>query len=149
MPPSHTIDWPVNDPHILTITVQPQDIDGLGHANNGRYIAWCERAAWQHSELLGLNVRDFQNLNRAMALHHSEYDYLLPAVEDDQLQVATWLSLAHGSRMSREFRIARTTDGKIIFSALWQLVCIELSTHKPKRLPAEFIKVYGPAVKTA
>jgi acyl-CoA thioesterase FadM len=27
-------------------------------------------------------------------------------------------------------------------------VCIELSTGKPKRMPAEFIEGYGPAIQT-
>jgi hypothetical protein len=29
----------------------------------------------------------------------------------------------------------------------WDLVCIELGSGRPKRMPAEFLKVYGAAIQ--
>ncbi|MEM8497759.1 MAG: thioesterase family protein [Pseudomonadota bacterium] len=127
-------------------TVLAEHIDGLGHVNNIRYISWCEELAWQHSEALGLSVNDYQKLDRAMAVYHAEFDYLSPAFEGQVLQVSTWLSFARGTRMTRRFEIARTDSMEILMSGLWQLSCIEISSGKPKRFPAEFVDVYLPEV---
>lgn len=136
-----------NTSHTLSITVCAADIDGLGHVNNGRYIAWCEQVAWLHSDTLGLNVGDYQRLDRAMAVYRSEYDYKLPGFEDDVLTATTWLSFAKGSRMTRNFVIQRDADQSILLEALWHLGCIELTSGKPKRFPPEFIEVYVPIVR--
>jgi len=136
----------MNTSHTIDIEVASSDIDGLGHVNNGRYIAWCEQVAWLHSEKLGLGVADYQRLDRAMAVYRSEYDYKLPAFDGEQLQATTWLSLAKGSRMQRNFRIQRRNDSALLLEAVWYLACIELSTGRPKRFPPEFVEVYVPVV---
>ncbi|MCP4843041.1 MAG: acyl-CoA thioesterase, partial [Halieaceae bacterium] len=33
------------DPYTLSVQVQPQDIDGLHHTNNGVYVDWCQKVA--------------------------------------------------------------------------------------------------------
>lgn len=126
--------------------VQNEHIDGLGHVNNIRYISWCEELAWLHSETLGLTVSDYQQLDRAMAVYHAEFDYLRPAFEGQLLQVSTWLSFAKGTRMTRRFEIVREDTGDVLMTGAWQLSCIELSSGKPKRFPPEFVDVYLPEV---
>ena len=44
--------WDLENPYTLDIKVQPEDIDGLGHANNTVYVTWLERCAWWLSELI-------------------------------------------------------------------------------------------------
>lgn len=127
-------------------TVQAEHIDGLGHVNNIRYITWCEELAWQHSEQLGLSVNDYQELDRAMAVYHAEFDYRAPAFEGQTLQVGTWLSFAKGTRMTRRFEILQMENGELLMSGLWQLSCIEISSGKPKRFPREFVDIYLPEV---
>ena len=132
--------------HTLTVRPQPADIDGLQHTNNAVYVQWCEKIAWAHSEALGLGLADYQRMERAMAIRRAEYDYLLPSVLGDEMRLATWLPASGGQlTMERHFELTRATpDGsrETVMRGRWALVCIELSSGRPRRMPAEFARVY-------
>ena len=49
-------------------------------------------------------------------------------------------------RMNRRFQLVRPADGATLLRAQTTFVCIELSSGKPKRMPAEFIDGYGQAL---
>lgn len=138
------VKWDLDNPHTLEITVQPEDIDGLGHANNTVYVGWLERCAWQHSSTLGLDVSEYRRLDRAMAVFRHEIDYLSAAYEGDQLVMATWIvSWDRKLRMTRHFQLCRPSDGATLLRARTTFVCIEVSSGKPKRMPPIFIEVYA------
>ena len=68
--------WDRPQPFTLAARVGAEDIDGLEHTNNTVYVKWCEQVAWLHSVSLGLDLERYRELDRAMAITHSEYDYL-------------------------------------------------------------------------
>lgn len=139
--------WDHPAPHLLPVQPQPDDIDGLHHTNNAVYVRWCEAIGWAHSEALGLSLTDYQHLDRAMAIRRGEYDYLLPTQLGEPLTLATWLTASDGKlHMTRRFQLRRDRDGTTVMRGRWELTCIELSTGRAKRMPAEFLSVYGPAV---
>lgn len=139
--------WDCSDPFTLPATPQAGDIDGLQHTNNAVYVQWCERVGWAHSQALGLDLADYQRLDRAMAIRRGEYDYLLPTVLGEELTLATWLSASDGKlTMERRFQLIRNRDQVTVLRGRWDLVCIELSTGRPRRMPAEFCAVYLPAL---
>ena len=136
-------------PHPFTLLVQPQarDIDGLNHTNNAVYVQWCERVGWAHSESLGLNLADYQRLDRAMAIRRGEYDYLLPTTLHEQLTLATWLTASDGKlTMERRFQLVRNVDQITVLRGRWDLVCIELGSGRVRRMPPEFCQVYLAAI---
>ena len=139
--------WTLPDPFVIDIVVQPEDIDGLGHANNAVYVSWLERCAWRHSQSLGLDLAEYRRLDRAMAVLRHEIDYLASAYEGDQLQMATWIVESDQRlKMTRHFQLKRPADDLTLLRAQTTFVCIELSTGKPKRMPAEFVEGYGRAL---
>ncbi len=141
------ITWDHPDPHVQQQTVREGDIDGLGHTNNAVYVSWCEQVAWSHSEALGLNLESYQRLDRAMAVIHAEYDYLQASRLGESLLAATWITEWDGRlTMLRHFQIVRTTDHVTLLRGKVRFACIEISTGRPRRLPAEFIAGYGPAI---
>lgn len=139
-------------PLAFTINLVPtaNDIDGLHHTNNAVYVQWCEQIGWAHSESLGLNLADYQRINRAMAIRRADYDYLLPTAVNDELTLATWL-IAGNSKltMERRFQLIRNADQAVILRGHWILVCIEISSGTAKRMPPEFCQVYLPAAVDA
>jgi acyl-CoA thioester hydrolase len=138
-------------PHAFTLPLTParEDIDGLHHTNNAVYVRWCEAIGWAHSEALGLSLADYQRINRAMAIRRGEYDYLLPSVLGEQLTLATWLVASDGKlSMERRFQLIRDSDQATILRGRWDLVCIEVSSGKVKRMPPEFCQAYLPAMVT-
>lgn len=143
------MNWDFENPHTYDITVQADDIDELGHANNAVYVRWLERCAWQHSKSLGLGLNEYRELDRAMAIVHHQIDYLAAAYEGDELVMATWI--VHWDkklRMTRHFQLCRKGDETTLLRARTTFACIELSTGRPKRMPALFIEGYGKAIST-
>ena len=138
--------WDLAKPFIIDLQVAPEDIDGLGHANNAVYVSWLERCAWRHSQRLGLDLTEYRRLDRAMAVVRHEIDYLAAGYEGDELQLATWIvDWDQRLKMTRRFQLMRPNDGTTLLRAQTTFVCIELSSGKPKRMPAEFVEGYGVA----
>jgi acyl-CoA thioester hydrolase len=140
--------WDLANPFVIDISVAADDIDGLGHANNAVYVSWLERCAWRHSQYLGLDLAEYRRLDRAMAVLRHEIDYLASAYEDQELQMATWIVESDQRlKMDRRFQLVRPADGLTLLRARTTFVCIELSSGKPKRMPAEFVEGYGRALQ--
>ena len=141
------MNWDHPQPYTLELSPSAADIDGLDHTNNAVYVQWCEKAGWAHSEALGLSLADYRRLDRAMAIREGHYDYLLPSYAGEALVLGTWLTASDGKlTMERRFQLRRASDGVTLVRGRWLLVCIEISSGKPKRLPAEFLSIYGVAV---
>jgi acyl-CoA thioester hydrolase len=139
--------WDYPNPFTLPLAPQAGDIDGLNHTNNAVYVRWCEQIGWAHSETLGLSLDDYQRLDRAMAIRRGEYDYLLPTFLGDELTLATWLFAGDGKvTMERRFQLVRASDGATVLRGRWDLVCIEMSSGRARRMPAEFLAGYMPEV---
>ncbi|WP_296251981.1 acyl-CoA thioesterase [Pseudomonas sp. UBA4194] len=144
------MNWDRPTPFVIDLAVTSEDIDGLGHANNAVYVTWLERCAWRHSQSLGLDLVEYRRLDRAMAVVRHEIDYLASAYEEDELQLGTWIvDWDQRLKMTRQFQLVRPRDGAVLLRARTTFVCIELSSGKPKRMPAEFVQGYGPALLAA
>lgn len=141
--------WDLPDPYVLELEVVADDIDELGHANNAVYVRWMERCAWSHSQSLGLDLAAYRQLDRAMAIVRHEVDYLAAAYQGERLRMGTWIVESdHRLRMLRRFQLIRPADGVTLLRAQTTFACIELSTGRPRRMPAEFVEGYGQALVT-
>lgn len=141
--------WDHPGPFTQALTPQAGDIDGLDHTNNAVYVQWCEKVAWAHSEALGLSLADYRKLDRAMAIRQGSYDYLLPSGLGEPLVLGTWLTGSDGKlAMQRRFQLRRLADGATLMRGRWELVCIEISSGRPKRMPPEFLQSYLPVIAT-
>ena len=139
--------WDHARPFTMPVVPRDEDIDGLNHTNNAVYVQWCERIAWAHSEALGLSLADYRRLDRAMAIRRGEYDYLLPTAATEALMLATWLAASDGKlTMERRFQLVRDRDQVTVLRGRWELVCIELGSGRPRRMPPEFCRVYLAAI---
>jgi acyl-CoA thioester hydrolase len=144
------LNWDYPQPFTLPRVPEAADIDGLNHTNNAVYVRWCEQVGWAHSESLGLGLDDYRRLDRAMAIRRGEYDYILPTFEHEELTLATWLVGGDGKlSMERRFQLVRNSDGATVLRGRWDLVCIELGSGRPRRMPQEFLDAYMPAITTA
>ncbi|MDN3919625.1 acyl-CoA thioesterase [Roseateles violae] len=137
------MNWDHANPFTLDVRPQADDIDGLNHTNNAVYVQWCEKVAWAHSEALGLSLADYQRLDRAMAIRRGDYEYLLPTFVGEDLRLGTWLTASDGKlTMERRFQLIRAADGVTVLRGRWELVCIELASGRPRRMPEEFCEIY-------
>jgi Predicted thioesterase len=53
----YQLDWGYPNPFTVSVKVSDNDIDHLGHTNNQVYLDWMMKAAYGHSESLGLSVK--------------------------------------------------------------------------------------------
>lgn len=139
--------WDLPAPFTGAVSPRASDIDGLNHTNNAVYVQWCEQVAWAHSESLGMTLEDYHRLDRAMAIRRGQYEYLLPTFEGEALTLATWLTYGDGKlTMTRRFQLVRDSDAATVLRGTWELVCIELGTGKPRRMPQAFLNAYISAI---
>lgn len=138
------MEWDLPNPFIIEIVVDPSAIDEYAHANNAEYLRWIEQVSWAHSESLGLSLARYRELDRGMAVHRHELDYLAPAFEGDRLRLATWIIDSDARlTLTRRFQLIRPADGRTLLRARTRFACIELSSGRPRRLPEEYRRVYG------
>lgn len=96
---------------------------------------------------LGLGVREYRELDKAMVVLRHEIDYLAAAYLGDEVVVATWIVESDNRlRLTRHFQILRASDQMTLLRARSTFVCIELSTGKARRMPAIFLETYGGAL---
>jgi acyl-CoA thioester hydrolase len=138
--------WQLPNPFLNTWQVTPEQIDHYQHANNVTYVSQLELTSWAHSNHLGLNIEQYQALDRGMAISRHEINYLAAAHVNDLIDCATWIVQCDNKlKLSRQFQFIRRSDQKTLLTARTEFVCIALSTGKPKRMPKEFVDIYGPA----
>lgn len=137
------LNWDLPSPHILSLQVDDSHIDEMGHTNNVVYLGWLEKAAWAHSNALGLDWNQYQKLNRALVARRHEIDYLAATFPGDELQLGTWI-VGNDRKLSvtRRYQIIRLRDGVTVLRGLTHWVCIEIDSGKPRRMPPEFADGY-------
>lgn len=138
--------WLLPAPFVLDIVVGAEHIDEFAHVNNAVYVGWLEQCAWAHSRSLGLTLDDYRRFDRGMLVVRHEIDYLAAAREGERLELGTWIVESDGRlSIGRQFQLRRPADEVTLLRARTRFVCAELSSGKPRRMPAEFVERYGKA----
>lgn len=118
----------------LAITVQPSDIDQLGHVNNQVYVRWVQEAAVAHWTTLA-SPGEQQRLLWVITRH--EIDYLRPAFAGDELIARTWVGEANGLSFARHTEIVRATGRKTLARAKTLWCPVDAKTLRPMEPGAE------------
>jgi acyl-CoA thioester hydrolase len=131
------------DPFVWDVTAQAEHLDVFGHVTQAVYLAWLTEASWAHSRGDKLDEEICLAERRGMALIRSEVDYLGHGRAGDDLQVAVWITKSDERlRAERRFQIVRPADGATLLRARWDLVCFNLDSGKPARMPDSFVAHY-------
>ncbi|MGH8308786.1 MAG: acyl-CoA thioesterase [Steroidobacteraceae bacterium] len=135
--------WELPHPHVVTLDVQPGDIDVYEHVNNAVYLIWLDRAAWAHSSALGVSPEKCAEIRRGMAAHRIEIDYARAAVLGDRVAVGTWIVASDGRlRVTRRFQVRHERAGDTLARARTEYVCVDLDTGRATRMPELFTRCY-------
>ena len=116
-------------PFRFAITVQPEDIDFMGHVNNARYLNWVQDAVLAHWR--GLAPADEVAAKAWVALKH-EITYRKPAFLDDDVFAQTVLERFAGARAFYHTVIQRGEDVLAEVQSSW--CCIDAQTLRPARI---------------
>jgi len=117
-----------NETYELSITVQPADIDQLGHVNNVSYVRWVQDAAVAHWQAAAPPA-DQEKLAWVVVRH--EIDYKRPAFLGERLIARTWVGSASRLAFRRHTEIVRVSDRVILASAVTTWCPIDAKSGKP------------------
>jgi len=124
------------------LIVAKSDIDGLGHANNIAYVAWMQSAAVAHSTAQGWTGDMHVQLGAGWVVRSHQIRYLLPAVEEDQVIVRTWVAGLKRVSCLRRYEIIRRRDQTPLASAATEWAFVDFKTGMPKRIPDEVARAF-------
>ncbi|WOE31625.1 MULTISPECIES: thioesterase family protein [unclassified Acinetobacter] len=128
----------------LSIVVEPQHIDILGHVNNVVYVSWMQDVASAHIEALGLGLQQYIALKHAMVAVEHHVQYRKAALVNDEIVLRTWLDDLNALYLSRQYVFYRAKDQTILFVANTKWACVEIATGRAKRMSPSFTQAYQP-----
>ena len=120
--------------HRFPIRVYYEDTDLGQIVYYANYLKFIERGRSEWLRAAGVDQqRLLDKAHLAFVVRRVEADYLSPARFDDQLEVVTTLEQASGPRVTVSQAVER--DGKVLFQARVTVICVDLRTMRPHRLP--------------
>lgn len=123
--------WPVR--------VYYEDTDAAGLVYHGNYLKFMERARTEWLRELGHSQDDLRGrLGVVFVVRHMTLDFVRPARLDQLLEVTARVVSCGGASMHMEQRV-QTAGAELLCNAAVDIVCVDATTLKPKRLP-EFIR---------
>ncbi len=126
----------------LRTTARPGDIDELGHVSNIVYLRWVQEVAVAHSAERGLDYAAYRALGGVFVARRHELDYLLPALEGDEVTLVTWLTGWSAVTSVRKTRVLRVRDGKELASAQTLWAYVSTTSGRPQRIPQQVIDAF-------
>ena len=121
------------------ITVEPADIDFMGHVNNARYLGWVQDAVLAHWNKLA-PAEDVAS-TAWVALKH-ESTYRKPAFLEDDVIAQTMLESFNGARAFYHTVIKRGEDVLAEVKSSW--CCIDAETLRPARIGEHLREFFFP-----
>ena len=124
----------------LSIQVQANDIDQLGHVNNVTYVRWIQDVAVAHWKATAPEA-DQQKLLWIVLRH--EIDYKQPAFLGQELIARTWVGNASRLKFERHTEVVRRSDGKLLVKALTLWCPIDAVTGRPVEVSGEVRRIFA------
>ena len=122
--------------YTLPLTIQPGDIDELGHVNNIVYLRWAQDIAIAHWRA---RASDDMLATYLWVVRRHEIDYRAPLLLGDGAEARTWVdNAAQGAVWKRFVAIGKPgapASAQIVSS--W--VILDAATRRVKRVPPEII----------
>ena len=126
--------------------VEWRDIDPLGHLNNATYLSYTEEAAIQAGNQYGVTHARSQADGLGWAVKHSRIEYLQPAQAGDDPEVVTYLGSVKPASAERHYAIFGGPARVLLARAASLWLTVDLSTGRPRRLPAWVKEAFAPNV---
>ncbi|MBZ5586093.1 MAG: acyl-CoA thioesterase [Acidobacteriia bacterium] len=117
----------------ISVSIQPADIDEIGHVNNVTYLRWVQDAAVAHWRAAAPAADQARLL--WVVLRH-EIDYKKAARPGDEVVARTWVGNATRLRFERHTEVLRAGDRTLLAKALTVWCPIDARTFRPTAVSA-------------
>lgn len=127
--------------HVYAVNVGPSAIDANGHANNVEFIRWMQEAAVSHADAVGCTAATLSaGATWVVRSHHIEYSK--PALQDDRIEVRTWVENVRRAFSLRKYEFVRPADGAVLARGETDWVFIDSTTGRPRTIPDEIQRTF-------
>ena len=135
-------------PGVFTMSrrVEWHDLDTAQHVNNANYMGYLEECSVQVAAAFGWPMARMKAEGFGVVAREYHIEHKQPAVLDDELTIATWVSDVKRSTAVRHYTITRVADGALIVRANMQWVWVDLATGRPVRIPDAFAADFAPNI---
>ena len=116
------------------ITIEPADIDHMGHVNNAVYLRWVQEAVVRYWEAVAPAEAVARHL--WVALKH-EISYLRPAFLEDGLVAEVLAERVLGARTFFSTIIRRGEEVLVEVQSSW--CCLDAAPKRPARLARDVV----------
>lgn len=123
-------------------TVESNEIDRLGHANNLAYLRWMLAAATAHSAAQGWPTEAYERQGSGWVVRSHQIKYLRSAFEGDALVVRTWVAEFRRASSMRKYKVVRLGDGLVLAAATTEWAYVNYATGALARTPPEVIAAF-------
>lgn len=129
--------------------VEWRDIDPAQHVNNANYLAYLEECGMRVAAAHGWPISRLLEIGLGIVARRYRIEYLEPALMNDELEVTTYVSDVKRSTAVRHYTIKRAADGALLVRARALWVWVDLTTGRPRRIPADFLEAFRPNIAVA
>ncbi|NTW55995.1 MAG: acyl-CoA thioesterase [Chlorobiaceae bacterium] len=124
----------------ITIEVQPEDIDMLGHVSNIVYVRWIQDVAIAHwSRIAPLDEQE----KLVWVVRRHEIDYRKPAMPRDTVIVRTWIGSAKRMAFDRHTEILRASDRRVLAQSRTVWCPIDRLSGRPTDVSPEIRSLFS------
>lgn len=109
---------------------------GVPHVNNAEYVRFIDRVAELATDHAGFTRETMLAEKRMWFVARHELDYRAEAFAGDRLLAATWISDWTRTTVTRQTRIARPADDRLVIAASTRWAYVDLESRRPARIPA-------------
>lgn len=121
----------------MTLQVQPEQIDGLGHVNNIHYLQWVQDVAQAHWEVL---IKDIEKPLGIWVVRSHTITYKKPALKGEILTLKTNVKQSRGVLSERIVEILNT-EQTVLAVCSTQWCYLNKESKKPEAIPPEIINL--------
>jgi acyl-CoA thioester hydrolase len=132
---------PASLDYALELTVEPADVDALGHVNNIVYVRWLQDVATAHASAVGCTHAELIRIGAVFVVRKHEIEYLRPGFLGERITLRTHVTWWRGASCERATQIDR--DGVVLARAKTLWAFVNAKTGKPTRLPPDIIHAFS------
>jgi acyl-CoA thioester hydrolase len=123
-----------------------RDLDPAGHVNNAVYLAYIEDIGAQLAAAHRWPMARLESEGLDIVARYHRIAYKQPAMFDDEMELATWLSDVGSSTAVRHTTITRMEDGALLARARTVHVWIDTITGQPTPIPGALLADFAPCI---
>lgn len=113
-----------------------------GHANNVEVVRWLQDVAMAHSAACGWPMQRYAQLGSTWVVRSHFIEYLRPAMQDDDLLLATWIARFDKNLSPRKTLVWRPRDRKLLARAETTWVFVDAVSGRARDIPQDFVDAF-------